>query len=140
MVNLAFSPHCELTNLMVSVLRQFSFYLMDNFSLLIQVLISLPGVTAEDVQRFEEKLQGTGQNPAMKSSKIEKVKKDVFKKLIIEVNISAAVSLGNYGNVLSYPYFMFWVGMVWKFGIQEMGSPLENRGLIGIRDLSNNGS
>lgn len=58
------------------------------------MLLSLPGVTADDVQRFEEKLQQSGQNPTMKSSKLEKVKKDVFKKLIIEVNIGAAVFKG----------------------------------------------
>ena len=50
------------------------------------MLIGLPGVTAEDVQRFEEKLHISGQNPNIKSSKIEKVKKDVFKKLIIKVS------------------------------------------------------
>lgn len=55
------------------------------------MLVGLPGVTVEDVQRFEEKLQASGQNPAMKSSKLEKVKKDIFKKLIIEVNTSAAL-------------------------------------------------
>lgn len=44
-------------------------------------------MTAEDVQNFEEKLQTSNQNPNIKSSKLEKVKKDVFRKLIAEVSI-----------------------------------------------------
>uniref|UniRef100_A0A0P4W0G1 Importin N-terminal domain-containing protein n=1 Tax=Scylla olivacea TaxID=85551 RepID=A0A0P4W0G1_SCYOL len=56
-----------------------------NFPNIREVLIGLPGVTAEDVQSFEEKLQASNQNPNIKSSKLEKVKKDVFKKLITEI-------------------------------------------------------
>ncbi|MPC27849.1 Exportin-5 [Portunus trituberculatus] len=56
-----------------------------NFPNIKEVLIGLPGVTAEDVQSFEEKLQASNQNPNIKSSKLEKVKKDVFKKLITEI-------------------------------------------------------
>lgn len=40
-------------------------------------------MSAEDVQRFEEKILNP--NAAAKSSKTEKIKKDNFKKLVIEV-------------------------------------------------------
>ncbi|KAG7171528.1 Exportin-5-like [Homarus americanus] len=50
-----------------------------------EVLLGLPGVSADDVQRFEEKLQSPSQNPNVKNSKVEKIKKDVFKKLVIEI-------------------------------------------------------
>nr|XP_027206686.1 LOW QUALITY PROTEIN: exportin-5-like [Penaeus vannamei] len=48
-----------------------------------EVLLGLPGVSAEDVQRFEEKILNP--NAAAKSSKTEKIKKDNFKKLVIEI-------------------------------------------------------
>lgn len=40
-------------------------------------------MSAEDVQRFEEKILNP--NAAAKSSKTEKIKKDNFKKLVIEI-------------------------------------------------------
>ncbi|XP_047474194.1 exportin-5-like [Penaeus chinensis] len=48
-----------------------------------EVLVGLPGVSAEDVQRFEEKILNS--NAAAKNSKTEKIKKDHFKKLVIEI-------------------------------------------------------
>ncbi|XP_071532489.1 exportin-5 [Panulirus ornatus] len=50
-----------------------------------EVLLGLPGVSADDVQRFEEKLLNPSQNLNVKNSKVEKMKKDVFKKLVIEI-------------------------------------------------------
>ncbi|KAK8751328.1 hypothetical protein OTU49_014122 [Cherax quadricarinatus] len=50
-----------------------------------EVLLGLPGVSTDDVQRFEEKLLSPSQNPNVKNSKLEKTKKDLFKKLVIEI-------------------------------------------------------
>ncbi|XP_045606825.1 exportin-5 isoform X2 [Procambarus clarkii] len=50
-----------------------------------EVLVELPGVCADDVQRFEEKLLNPTQNPNTKNTKVEKIKKDLFKKLVIEI-------------------------------------------------------
>lgn len=66
---------------------QISYFLCDPK----KVLLGLPGVSANDVQRFEEKLLNSSQNPNMKNSKVEKMKKDVFKKLVIEVCIKVTM-------------------------------------------------
>lgn len=56
-----------------------------HFPILREVLLELPGVKAEDVVQFEEKLKNPSQNPAVKPAKIEKMKKESFKKVIKEI-------------------------------------------------------
>lgn len=56
---------------------------LPQFPTIREVVLSLPGVTEESVQKFEERLSNL--NPGMKSTKAEKAKKDGFRKLVSEI-------------------------------------------------------
>lgn len=54
----------------------------------LQLLLELPGVKEEDVAKLEERIQqSTQNNPTGKTSKHDKAKKDVFRKIVSGVRI-----------------------------------------------------
>ncbi|XP_076068293.1 exportin-5-like protein Ranbp21 isoform X2 [Oratosquilla oratoria] len=59
--------------------------LRPHFPHLREVLDSLPGVRPEHVNSFEQKMICPSQNPNIKSSKVEKMKKELFKKIVHQI-------------------------------------------------------
>lgn len=54
----------------------------------LQLLLELPGVKEEDVAKLEERIQqSTQNNPTGKTSKHDKAKKDIFRKIVSGVRI-----------------------------------------------------